>query len=404
MALTDAKVRSLRAIKKRFIHWEDGRTGLGVRIAPTGRKTFIFMYRFEGRARMMSIGTYPIVNLHSARKKVAEGKEMLASGHDPGKGWIEDKRAERKAETVADLTREYLDKWAKPRKRSWKEDERKLKVDVLPIWGRRKAKEITRRDVIKLLDNIVDRGSPIAANRTLTVLRKMFNFALRRGIVDSTPCSQIDRPAPENTRDRILSEDEIKAFWNGLDEAGLSEGLRLALKLMLLTAARRGEVAKIERSEIDIEKRIWLLPAAKSKNNRAHTIPLSIKAIGIVKQALVLSTESKWLFPSPMTNKGDVPVAALSISRAVSKNLETFGIKNFVSHDLRRSAASFMASMGIPRLVISKVLGHVEGGVTAIYDRHSYDKEKRQALETWGRKLNSIITGEKAKVVEFKRR
>lgn len=406
MALTDAKIRSLRAKKKRFIEWEDGRTGLGVRVSPAGRKTFIFMYRFEGKARMMSLGTYPQMHLALARRKSAEAKEKVSKGTDPGTELVKLKKAERDAETVADLAEEYLDKWARPRKRPRcaKEDERILNKDVLPHWGKRKAKDITRRDVIKLLDGIVDRPAPIHANRVLALLSKMFNFALNREIVETTPCAAITKPSKENKRDRVLSENEIKAFWEGLSSAKMSEGVRLALKLQLVTAQRKGEVVNAEWEEFDLHSGVWTIPAEKSKNNIPHRVPLSDMAVELLSEIRIQSKESRWLFPSFYWRSKDTPIKPNAVDWGLRRNRDYFPIEKFVPHDLRRSAASHMTSMGISRLVVSKILNHAEGGITSVYDRHSYDKEKRQALDTWGRKLDSIISGKPAgKVIELKR-
>jgi len=384
MKLTDAKIKSLKPQKKRYIEWEDGHTGMGVRVSPVGRKSFIFMYRFEGRPRMMTIGPYPRVSLATARLNVAEAKAMLDKNLDPGAALVGKRRKERESDTFAELAEEYLEKWARPRKRSAAEDERILRRDVIPLWGRRKAKDIRRRDVIELLDGIVLRGSPIAANRSLAVIRKLYNWAMSRDIVDATPCAAIPAPSKENRRDRVLSETEIKTFWNGLDKASLSEGSRLALKLQLVTAQRKGEIVSAEWPEIDMGVKVWTIPAEKSKNGLPHRVPLSDLALELLEKVEAWSSGSKWLFPS---EKNTGHVIETSVDHALRRNLDILGLERFTPHDLRRTAASFMAAMGVSRVVISKVLNHAESGVTAVYDRHGYDDEKRQALDAWGRKL-----------------
>ena len=143
MKLTDSKIRGLRGHTRRYIEWDEG-SGLGVRVSPVGRKSFVFMYRFDGKARMMTIGTYPKLTLAEARTKAATAKEEVSKGNDPGKSLVEKKREDRKAPTVEGLVEEYLEKWAKPRKRTWKEDERILYKDVIPLIGRRKAKDIKK--------------------------------------------------------------------------------------------------------------------------------------------------------------------------------------------------------------------------------------------------------------------
>ena len=408
MRLTDRSVKALKPKAERYEVWEDGRTGLGVRISPAGRKSWIYMYRFSGKARRMGLGTYPAIGLASVRVKHARAKELLTKGTDPGAQQIEQKQAERQADTVADLAEEYLQKWARPRKRSAAEDERILNKDVLPAWGKRKARDIRRRDVILLLDGIVERGAPIGANRTLGIIRRMFNFAVARDILDATPVAMVKAPAKENRRDRILSADEMRTLWNGLEDAAMSPAIKLVLKLQLVTAQRKGEIIGAAFSELDLEEKAWTIPAARAKNGVTHKVPLSPLALGLIEEAKSLANESGWLFPSP---RGDGHIDPKAVNHALWRacmppekrpqaarfsKTPAIGLTNIVPHDLRRTAASGMTALGINRLVVSKILNHVDNSVTAIYDRYSYDQEKRQALEAWGRRLQEIIEGRKA--------
>lgn len=407
---TDRYIRSLKPQEARYDVLEA--RGFSVRVFPNGTKSFFFVYTFEKKRRRVTLGNYPGLSLQAATEKVNEFRASLERGVDPvtyqeEKARIaeEEKRREEEAArieamaaTVAGLASEYLEKWAKPRKRSWREDARILAKDVVPRWGERKAKQITRRDIISLLDEIVDRGSPIAANRTLAVIRKMFNFALSRDIVPTTPCAAIKAPSTENRRDRALSSEEIKIFWSGLDGAGMVQGSKLALKLMLVTAQRAGEVTGASWEEVDLSTGWWTITALQSKNKMAHRVPLSSQALEILAEVKVLAGESIWLFPSP---KGENHIGETALGHAVRRNLPLFGIEQFTPHDLRRTAASHMTGMGISRLVVSKILNHAEPGITAVYDRHSYDREKLQALETWGRRLEAIAEGRADNVVEF---
>src|SRR6516164_5332325 len=238
---TDKFIAAQRPRAERYEKWEGG--GFGVRVSPRG-KAWVWVYRHQDRPRRMTLGSYPAMGLADARIKLAEARKLLERGIDPGDVAVHQRKAERIAETVSELAEAYLEKWARPRKRSADEDERQLRKDVIPAWGRRKAKDITRRDVIALLDNIVDRGSPIAANRTLAVIRRMFGWALSRDIISASPCVAVKAPAKERRRDRVLSAEEIATFWRALDhpEFGMSPAIRLALKLQLATAQRKGEV------------------------------------------------------------------------------------------------------------------------------------------------------------------
>ena len=399
MKFTDKKIQNLKPKAQRYEEWEGN--GFGVRITPKGIKSFVFVYRFEGKPRRLTLGNYPTMSLADAHEAHAKAVKKLAQGIDPGAMAVSERREERKAPTVAGLVDEYMEKWAKTRKRSWKEDDRILKKDVLSAWGHRKAREITRRDVIRLLDDIIDRGAGIMANRTLAVVRKMFNFAVSRDIVPVSPCLAVRAPAPEQRRDRVLSTDEIRALWQGLAGAKMmAAGTKLAIKLQLVTAQRKAEIVSAAWVEIDLTEKWWTIPPEKAKNKMAHRVPLSPLALEVLAEAKNFSGDSSWVFPSPRTDRHITPEA---VDHALRRpGLEALGF-SFWPHDLRRSAASHMTGMGISRLVVSKILNHVERGVTAVYDRHSYDLEKRQALEAWAHKLKGIIEGGESIVIPMVR-
>ena len=387
MKFTDSKIRSLKAPKTRQIIWEDGETTMGLRVSPAGRKSFIYMYRFSGRARMMTIGPYPRISLATARVRVAQAKEKLAKDIDPGKEWLKAKQGDRSAYIIKDLVAEYLEKWAIPRKKSWKEDERILNKDVIPAWGRRKAKDIERRDVVLLLDEIMDRGAPIQANNTFAVVRKMFNFAMSRSILETSPCFGISAPAKPKQRDRVLSETEIKIFWGNLENSHMEDQIKSILRLILVTAQRKGEVVNAEWNEINFKEGWWTIPGGKSKNRLPHRVPLSPLAKALLTEIQKNSNGSGFVFASPRRNR---QITEQAIDHAVRRNRVKLEIEDFTPHDLRRTAASQMTASGIPRLVVSKILNHAEKGVTAVYDRHSYDEEKRIGLNQWGKTLTKI--------------
>ena len=245
---TDSQIQSLKPTNKRAILFEDGGRGFGIRIEPSGRKSFFLEYRFgegkERRNRVLTIGKYPRVSLTKARSIASQSLAHVEQDVDPATQKQTLIIANRDALSVADLVTEYIEKWAKVMKkeRSWKEDERLLKKDIIPVIGRKKAKDIRRRDIVLLLDEIVERGAAITANRVLAVTRKMFNFAVGRDIIDASPCVQIPAPSKENRRERNLSKDEISVFWDKLRDAKMSEEIRLALKFLLVTAQRKSEV------------------------------------------------------------------------------------------------------------------------------------------------------------------
>jgi integrase len=390
MKFTDKTIQGLKPTGDRHEVWEDNHKGFGLRVSKT-KKVWIFLYRYYGKPRRMTLGEYPKMSLADAHAAHSTALQELEKGIDPGREKVTANVIERDAETISDLVELYLEMWARPRKRSADEDERILRKDVIPVMGYRKARSITRKEIIGLMDSIVKRGSPIAANRTLAVVRKMCNFAISRDILEFSPCSAIVAPAKENQRDRVLSEDEIRIVWNGLDKSSMSAGSRLSLKLILVTAQRKGEVLNSEWKEFNLDNRIWTIPAEKAKNGLAHRVPLSALALRLLAEIKSSSGGSAFLFPSVRdTNK---PVVDTSPDKALRRCFPTFGdMPAFTPHDLRRTAASQMTSIGISRLVVAKILNHAESGVTAVYDRHGYDEEKRQALETWGTTLHSFLS------------
>ncbi|MFZ1640513.1 MAG: tyrosine-type recombinase/integrase [Candidatus Contendobacter sp.] len=387
MKFTDRAVLNLKPQADRHEVWEG--TGLGVRVSVKGRKSWVMVYRFQGKPRYLTLGTYPEMSVAQAHEAHRKALATLEQGSDPGAKVVQERREERHAPTVAALAAEYLEKWAKPRKRSWHADERILNKEILPQWGTRKARDITRRDVIALLDNIVERG-PILANRTLALVRKLFNFAVDRAILDLSPCVRVKAPALEKSRERVLTDDEIRVFWDGLDKAAMAPGTRLALKLQLATAQRKGEVALMRWDCLDWEAAMWTIPGENAKNGKVHCVPLSPLALDLLRQAKELAAESPWVFPGPR-HGGVKPIGDAVPDHAMRKALPVLGLADVTPHDLRRTAASHMTALGIPRLVVSKILNHAERGVTAIYDRHTYDPEKREALEKWARKLRALL-------------
>ena len=270
MKLTDAKIKGLKSEFARYEVWETNGKGFGLRISPTGRKTFIFMYRFNGTARRMTLGTYPALTLSEAHEQHAKARQKLEKEIDPGIESVKGKRMAREAYTVMELVDDYIERHAKRKKRSWKEDDRVLRKDVIPRWEKRKASSITRLEVVNLLDEVQDRaeakgGRGVQANRTLEIIRKMFNFAVGRSIVENNPCRGIEIPVEEIARDRVLNEREIKIFWENIDKSRMEIGTRLLLKLQLVTMQRKGELAQIEKSDLDLKGQWWTQPKEKVK-------------------------------------------------------------------------------------------------------------------------------------------
>jgi integrase len=380
-------------------YWDAQVRGFGLRVSFGGKKSWTVMYRHNGRLRRMTIGTYPTLGLADARTEAARKLRAAAVGEDPAR----EKQDARRADTFADLAKIYIEKHAKPMKRTWKEDQRKIDRNLLPRWKNLKPIEIRRRDVITLIEAIVGRGSPVEANRVRALISKIFNFAIRRGLLETNPAYLVENPGVETSRDRVLSEQEIKKLWKAAahEKAPVFDVFRIAF----LTAQRRGEVLGMEWDEVDLKNAWWTIPASRSKNRLAHRVPLCEDALVILRDRKKLDTSaprprdpSAFVFRCRYGVDGDAPMS--EIQKAVFRLRKSTGI-DFVFHDLRRTAASSMTAIGISRLVVSKILNHVERGITAVYDRHSYDAEKREAVTRWSQRLGEIIAAEEGEAEEL---
>jgi integrase len=255
---------------------------------------------------------------------------------------------------------------------------------------------VERRHVIELVERKA-LDTPIAGNMLLGVIRGMFNWAIKNEVFKGqNPAFQVDPPAAKKERDRWLNENEIRQFWAKLDSAKMAPECRAALRLILTTAQRSGEVLSAEWPEIDVDTGWWLIPAEKAKNGLQHSVPLPGLALEEIKKL----KPGRWLIPSPYT---DNHMTVAGLSNALAENQEHFGLARFTPHDLRRSAATHMTkTCGVTQFIVGKVLNHVEKGVTKVYDRHAYDPEKKAALDKWDRELRRILgTPKKAKVVEL---
>ena len=419
---TDTMVKKLKPADKKYVRGEGN--GFTIRVMPSGVKSWLYAYAIDGKRREMPLGSYPDVTLETARGKFDEAKKKVKNGIDPMTEKEMAADARQKAFTVADLCTEYIERHAKGFKRSWEADKRLLDVEIIPTWGKRKAEDIKKRDVTLLLESIIDRGTPAMSNQVLKITRKMFNFAVERDILQHTPFAGVKALAPNVSRERTLTTTEIKTLWGNLAGVAISDELKRALKLVLVTAQRPGEVMGMHTDELD--DRWWTIPSERAKNGREHRVYLTDTALELIGPITVTEEETGqtkpkgYIFPSPHKKKHQA-IDAHALPVAVRRNLawpltdkegkplkgadgnpateNKLGTDKFTPHDLRRTAATAMASMGYMDEIIDAVLSHTKKGIIRTYNRHAYDKEKQQALESWERKLNSIIVGKAIGVV-----
>lgn len=388
-----AKIKFLEGIRgKQVDYFDKSLSGFFLRVSQDGKKSYGVMYRKSGRLRRMKLGTHPLLTLSKARKEAAKALRNAELGLDPAT----EKQEARNAPTFEQVAKEYLERHAKTKKKSWKEDERVINKELIPEFGKRQAKDISRQNVRVFLERKSE-TAPIGANRVRALLRKIFNWAIAADLVESNPVYLVPAPGKEHQRDRVLTKVEIKQIWNAIEADSkrtdkkhmkikmLSAGI---MKLRLLTAQRGAEVMSMEWDELDMETGWWTIPAEKTKNGLSHRVPLSTPALAIIRKmrSVVGDRHSRFVFPSPKGNthisNPQKPLVRIQIATGI----------DFVAHDFRRTAASMMTGMGIPRLTVKKILNHTESDITAVYDRHSYDAEKRKALEAWGKRLTRILS------------
>jgi len=400
--------------------------GLYLVVHPSGAKTWAVRYRQGGRSRKLTIpGAYPAIGLKAARRLAKEAVETVAAGGDPGA----DKIASRKLTPTRDNTFEllaalFLDRWLtkaqqRPRPRTIEENARLLglvredsswtpkKGGLAARWKGRPVPGISRADVVDVLDELIAAGVTVKANHTRGVLHLFFGWCMRRGVIEANPVSVIDKPAPQVSRSRVLTDQELGLFWKAADE---DEVFGPLYKLLALTGQRRDEARGASWDEFDLDKALWSLPGNRTKNGKAHAVPLSAQVITLLQKLPKVGRKPRLLF----TTNGDTMVSGLSrakerldarmleLAREVDPDAK---IARWVLHDLRRTCATGMQKLGIALPVIEKILNHSSGsfaGIVGVYQLHDFAHEKRAALDAWARHVEDITWGKTGHVVKLR--
>ena len=297
-----------------------------------------------------------------------------------------DRQCEQSDWLFGGLAARYLELEAYPRKRSALYEEQMLQRHILPVWSGQRVRDLTSADVLRLIDAIADTGYPSVANRVLGLLRQVFTFAMRRGVIDFSPASGIRLPSQRRYVDRILTTEELRHVWHELDPA-LPRSSQEALRFQLVTAQRIGEVIGAHSSEFSRKDRVWQIPSERSKNRGAHVVPMSDLAWEVMEQRLAAAGADDWLFS---LEGSDRPLKRNSVSAALVRGRTAEGI-HVTTMDLRRTAATGMIRLGASRTTVMKVLNHCSGHVIERYDWHAYDEEKRDALERWSEWLRDHV-------------
>ncbi len=400
LRLTDRVLRRLQSEAQSCEYTDPTVAGFGVRVFTTGRISFFLRYYAPGerrekrttfgyyctpdqKQRLRSSGRLPPLSLAEARDKAKELLGLVACGRDPsGKS-----KTQADSLTFEEFAEQYLRRHARLRKRpnSLKNDLGVLKRDILPGFGRRLAAEISIHDVVQLVDDIVDRGSPSVANKALSLIRAIYNWGLSRGVVTSNPAWGVRKPAPDRPRDRVFSDEEIRAFWLHLNTQ--TPVIASAFRLLFLTMQRSGEIVALHDSWI--HDGLIEIPRENYKGRRVHVVPLSNFALEEVQRARQRRLLEGLVLPSPRTGLRLSSNTLNAAARRISQELHFE--QPVVPHDIRRTVFTRLTMMGVEETLVHRIAGHSLGKLSRTYNRYAYLEERREALEAWATQLRRIV-------------
>ena len=410
-ALTVKAVEALKAdpVKRQEVP-DPALSGLYLVIQPSGAKSWALRYRFGGKPKKLTLGKWPLMGVADARAAASEAIGAVEHGTDPGAAKQRAKAERRDADlSERDKIKTLVALYGKRHLSTLKSGatvQRELDRHVVAKWGDRDIQDIAKRDVIDLLDAIADSGRIVTANRVRAYLSKFFNWCVDRDVIEVSPAMGVKPVAKETSRDRVLSDDELRWFWAACEAEGQPWG---ALgKVLLLTGQRLSEVAGMTDGELQGDE--WHLPADRTKNKRAHMVPITAavrEALDTIERidgpaGLYHTTNGRT--PLSGYNKGRGYLADRMMQIASHEAGKPVEIPHWTFHDLRRTAATNMARIGIPVRVTEAVLNHVSGtggGIVGVYQRHDYADEKRQALEAWGKFVVLLVMGKAGNVVRM---
>jgi integrase len=398
--ITDTSLKSAiqRTTGKRDIN-DPSCTGLQLRVTPKAR-TWYFRYSWHGNRVRATLGSYPSLGLADARAAAITARGHLKRGIDPRNAGLAPvptapptrTTGTAKPYSMEALVDEFMRVYITPKRKQPEEIRRMLDKDVLSVWRDRDARTITPRQVIELLDGIVERPAPVMANHVARLLGQLFKFAIHRSIVDDSPVKLLMLPGgKESSRTRCLADAELKALIDNRKDVFKSHPIHHALMLLLLTMQRRGELALTKWSHVDLEGGLWSIPAENAKTETAINVPLSKWAVQEFKALKQHAGRSAWVFPdSTGETHFDPKLITRSIARC-QKRLKALGVRKFTGHDLRRTGRTGLSRLKIEPHIAERCLNHAAGSVIErTYDVHDYIDERREALNKWADHLAAL--------------
>jgi integrase len=381
--LSEAKIRTLKPAQVRR-EIPDGKVpGLYYVLQPSGKSSWCVRYRFRGKPWKFTLAG--VSSLKDAHRRAEEVRGRIARGENPAA----EKASQRAPQPEADpdsfaaavdvFLARYVTTHQNPK--SARLTEHFLNAHVLPRWGDKRLQDIRRRDVHELMEAITDHGARVSANRTLSVLKTCWRFWISRDMAEWSPVQMIGKPTKERPRERVLTDDELRAVLGAVEGCGWP--YVPIVKLLAATGCRRDEIAGLRWSEIDLDGGLIEIPSSRRKGGIAHSVPMSSMARATIED--LPRFESEWLFPA---RRGGGHFSGFV--HAKRRLDELSGVQNWVLHDLRRSMATKMQGLGIRAEVIEKCLGHEQRGIQRTYQRHAFIPEMTTAFEAWAKYLDGL--------------
>ena len=367
-----------------------------LRVNPGGSKTWRLRYKLHKKTEVVVLGTLDDLTLAEARSKASEARALIRSGVSPAVEAQRSKRERQLMPTVGEFAEEYINRYAKQRKRSWHKDEQKLSRWVLPEIGRLKMEDVHRRDVVAVLDKIHEAGLKREPSSVFAVMRRMFRFAVERGVIEVSPTVHVSEPQPP-AETHSLTVDEIKRWWAGTFNESLAQPeARLALRVLLLTGQRPGEVCAMQPAQIVLneDSGLWLLPQKQRKRgniNQTHEVPLTKSAVEAIKEALAVCATDEFMFPNRARTAGMRTDGPLNNAlKKIFDDQEEEIARRPTPHDARRTVATELAdTLNFGEEIVARVLGHYSKNVTQQYIKRGTQRAS-VALEAWEQHLLSL--------------
>jgi integrase len=382
--LTKRFVDEIQPQTRDSYHWDAAVPGLGLKVTPKGRKVFLLQYRRPGgrtqNTTKFTLGQYGVITVAQARDIAKRCLGDIAIGIDPA---AEKRKGKELASLhrVADVVDQFIAMHVEGQ-RSAKETIRILKHEVVPVWGNRSILDVTKSDIIQVLDKKAAQA-PTMANRLLATVRKLFNWCVGRDMLQHSPCEGIPSPSKDKRRERSLDDKELAAVLTAARD--MSGPFGNAIELLIWTAQRKSEVGNMEWKELALEKAIWTIPAARSKNRKAHTVHLCDQAVALLSK---MEPFGEYVFTT--TGKGPFR----GYGKGKTELDKRSGVTDWRLHDIRRTVVTGMAGLKVPHEVADKVLNHQTGtisGTAAVYQRHEFLDERKEAMNVWADHVQGLV-------------